>query len=89
MKRKVIFIEDFATLKKGDLHECDGQLASHLVRIDKVAKFVDVDDNPIEDVTTADVPVETKNVETGKQDNPIEDIVEGTKKRIKKIFGKK
>jgi len=38
--RKVEFIKDFATKKKGDVWECDSQLASHLVNIDKVAKYI-------------------------------------------------
>lgn len=37
--RKVEFIEDFANKKKGDTFECDGMLASHLVNVDKVAKY--------------------------------------------------
>lgn len=36
---KVEFITDFAGKKKGDVWECDSQLASQLVRIDKVAKY--------------------------------------------------
>lgn len=37
---KIEFTKDFATKKKGDLWECDGMLASQLVRVDKVAKYV-------------------------------------------------
>jgi len=37
--KKVEFIKDFATKLKGDVWECDSQLASHLVNIDKVAKY--------------------------------------------------
>lgn len=37
--RKVEFVKDFATKKKGDVWECDSQLASRLVRDEKVAKF--------------------------------------------------
>lgn len=36
---KVIFTEDFAIKKKGDVFNCDSQLASHLVNIDKVAEY--------------------------------------------------
>lgn len=36
---EIEFIEDFATKKKGDIWECDSLLASHLVNIDKVAKY--------------------------------------------------
>lgn len=39
--KTVVFTEDFATKLKGDTLECDGQLASHLVHIDKVAKYPD------------------------------------------------
>ena len=38
---KVIFIKDFANKKKDDTFECDSQSASHLVNIDKVAKYVE------------------------------------------------
>ena len=34
------FTADFATKKKGDKLNCDSALASHLVNIDKVAKYV-------------------------------------------------
>lgn len=37
--RVIVFIKDFATKKKGDELACDGQLASTLVRVKKVAKF--------------------------------------------------
>jgi hypothetical protein len=36
---KVVFIEDFATKVKGDIFECDGQLASQLIHEDKVAEY--------------------------------------------------
>lgn len=36
---KIEFTEDFATKKKGDTFECDGMLASQLIRVDKVAKI--------------------------------------------------
>lgn len=39
--RTVIFTEDFATKKKGESLTCDGQLASTLVHVDKVAKYAD------------------------------------------------
>lgn len=43
--RKIEFIEDFANKKKGDVWEdCDDFLASDLVRVDKVAKFLDTPD---------------------------------------------
>lgn len=35
------FTKDFATKKKGDGWECDGQLASQLVHKDKVAKYTE------------------------------------------------
>ena len=38
---EVVFTEDFATKKKGDVFQCDSLLASHLVNIDKVAKYKD------------------------------------------------
>lgn len=37
--RKVEFIKDFATKLKGDVWECDSQLANQLVNVDKVAKY--------------------------------------------------
>lgn len=37
--KKVKFIADFATKKVGDVWECDSQLASHLVHVDKVAEY--------------------------------------------------
>ena len=37
--RKVEFTKDFATKMKGDVWECDSQLASQLVHVDKVAKY--------------------------------------------------
>jgi len=37
--KEIIFTEDFATKKKGDKWVCDGQLANHLVTVDKVAKY--------------------------------------------------
>jgi len=37
--KAIIFTKDFATKKKGDELTCDGMLASHLVRVAKVAKF--------------------------------------------------
>jgi len=36
---KVIFTEDFATKKKGDICEFGYSLATTLVRVDKVAEF--------------------------------------------------
>ena len=38
---KVQFTKDFASKKKGDFFECDSQLASHLVNVDKVAVMAD------------------------------------------------
>jgi hypothetical protein len=35
----IVFTKDFATKKKGDEWTCDSLLASHLIRIDKVAKL--------------------------------------------------
>lgn len=37
--KTVVFTEDFATKKKGEAFQCDSQLASQLVNIDKVAKY--------------------------------------------------
>ena len=37
--KSVVFTEDFATKKKGEVFKCDSQLASQLVNIDKVAKY--------------------------------------------------
>lgn len=39
MKKVVIFTKDFANREKGDEFTCDSMLASHLVTIDKVAKY--------------------------------------------------
>lgn len=39
--REIEFLKDFATKKKGDTWKCDGLLASQLVRVDKVAKYVE------------------------------------------------
>ena len=39
--REIIFTADFATKKKGDKWLCDSMLASHLVTVDKVAKYSD------------------------------------------------
>ena len=36
---KIQFTKDFATKKKGDVWECDSQLASRLIRLKKVAKI--------------------------------------------------
>lgn len=38
--KTVKFIKDFATKKVGDVWECDSQLASHLVNVDKVAEYL-------------------------------------------------
>lgn len=38
--RKVKFIKDYATRKKGDILSVDGMLASSLVRKHKVAKYL-------------------------------------------------
>lgn len=37
--KEVIFTKDFSTKKKGDRAFYDGMLASHLVNVDKVAKY--------------------------------------------------
>jgi hypothetical protein len=37
--RKVTFIKDFATKVRGEIWECDGSLASHLVHQDQVAVY--------------------------------------------------
>ena len=37
--KEVEFTEDFATKLKGDKWLCDSLLASHLVNVDKVAKY--------------------------------------------------
>ncbi len=37
---KIEFTKDFATKKKGDIFECDNQLANQLVNVDNVAKYV-------------------------------------------------
>lgn len=39
--REVIFTEDFATKKKGEVWLCDSMLAAQLVSVDKVAKYKD------------------------------------------------
>lgn len=39
--REIEFTKDFANKNKGEKMKCDGQLASQLVRVDKVAKFTD------------------------------------------------
>jgi hypothetical protein len=38
--KQVEFTKAFANKKKGDKGFYDGQLASHLVRVDQVAKYV-------------------------------------------------
>jgi len=38
--KEVEFTEDFATKQKGDKWLCDSSLASQLVHVDKVAKYV-------------------------------------------------
>lgn len=38
--RTVKFIEDYATKSKGEIFACDGQIASHLVNVAKVAEYV-------------------------------------------------
>ena len=37
---KVKFLENFAGKLAGEVFECDGMLASHLVNVDLVAEFV-------------------------------------------------
>jgi len=37
--KKIIFIKDFVTKKKGEEWECSNQLSNLLVRHDKVAKY--------------------------------------------------
>lgn len=37
--KKVTFIKDFATKKKGDVWLCDSMLASQLIHTDKVAEY--------------------------------------------------
>lgn len=39
--KTVEFTSDFATKVKGDIWKCDGMLASQLVNVDKVAKYID------------------------------------------------
>jgi len=39
MKVEIVFKEDFATKKKGESWNCDKQLASQLVHVDKVAEY--------------------------------------------------
>lgn len=39
---EVEFTKDFATKKVGDKFMCDSQLASQLVNVDKVAKYLEV-----------------------------------------------
>lgn len=75
MNRKVVFIKDFAAFKKGDINEFGSVLASRLVNSSKVAKYTDNDE-----------PVKSN---TGDSDNIVDDVVEGAKKGLKKMFGKK
>ena len=37
--KEVVFTEDYATKKKGDVWKCDSQLASQLVNVEKVAEY--------------------------------------------------
>lgn len=37
--KEVVFTKDYATFKKGDTWQCDSQLASQLVNVEKVAKY--------------------------------------------------
>lgn len=39
MKKTIIFTKDFADKLKSEEFTCDSMLASHLVNIDKVAKY--------------------------------------------------
>lgn len=39
--KTVVFTEDFANRLKGEHFECDSMLASHLVHVDKVAKYLE------------------------------------------------
>lgn len=41
--RKIVFTKDFATKKKGDAFSCTGILANQLAKVDKVAKYEDVE----------------------------------------------
>lgn len=43
---KIEFIKDFATKKTGDNFECDSMLASQLVNVDKVAKYIKDESKP-------------------------------------------
>jgi hypothetical protein len=45
-QRTIKFTKDFANKIEGDKMECDGMLASQLVHRDKVAKYVDVKEEP-------------------------------------------
>ena len=74
MKRKVIFLKDFADFKKGDINEFGSVLASRLVNSSKVAKYAN-DDGPVKS-------------NTGDSDNVVDDVIEGAKKGLKKMFGK-
>lgn len=51
--RKIQFLTDFATKKKGDTWECDNQLASQLVHIEKVATYTDASAEEVEAAANA------------------------------------
>lgn len=38
MKVDVVFLEDYATKKKGESFTCDSMIASHLINVAKVAE---------------------------------------------------
>lgn len=45
MNKSITFTEDFATKKKGEIWaDCDYQLASQLVNVDKVAKYTETEE---------------------------------------------
>ena len=73
MKRKVIFLEDFATFKNGDEKEFESAHASRLVHRSKVAKYTDA-------------PAEPKTENAG--DDSITDVVTESVDKVKKFFGK-
>jgi len=46
--KKVTFIQDFATKVRGDVWECDSQLASHLVHEDMAAVYGEISANDLD-----------------------------------------
>ena len=66
MNKSITFTEDFATKKKGEVWvDCDYQLASQLVNVDKVAVYTEpleiaIEETKVEEMATTEEVVTTK-----------------------------